>query len=477
MAVHFFCVFYDFQTCVLSKAYARIESDVSELGQLFETMGISKKIRWYCISFTIFVAILLPANNALAQACPGCGYGCVNQITQNHTDKVRPEIIKHISNQFTEHRQWLVDDFFKDQVLPALMLFTEQMSVVAMQQTLAIGQFFDAKHQLETQRLLQELQSEAHKDYQPSEDFCYFGTNVRSLAASERKSKTSAYLMSRRQMARHLGQYNLGGAISREQDKAGRWEQFVEHFCDPQDNNWFERNTGLELACPTPPANPEYTNADIDYTRLIENARTISLNNAGSGFDLARGGLGLNPENRAVFALANNLYGHNVLIRDISKEKLQGKAYQQLYLALRSVAAKRSVAEHSFNAIVGLKSEGATSSASTDANTYEFLGAILTELGVSAGEVRNMIGTQPSYYAQLELLAKKIYQNPDFYANLYDKPANVKRKSVALKAIELMLDRAIYESQIRQEMATSVLLSARLREPFKEANRDLQAGQ
>ena len=85
-----------------------------------------------------------------------------------------------------------------------------------------------------------------------------------------------------------------------------------------------------------------------------------------------------------------------------------------------------------------------------------------------------MIGLRPSYYAQLELLAKKIYQNPDFYANLYDKPANVKRKRVALQAIELMLDRAIYESQIRQEMAASVLLSARLREPFKEADQKLQ---
>ena len=41
-------------------------------------------------------------------------------------------------------------------------------------------------------------------------------------------------------------------------------------------------------------------------------------------------------------------------------------------------------------------------------------------------------------------------------------PANVKRKGVALKAIELMLDRAIYESQLRQEMAMSVLLSAKL---------------
>ena len=113
------------------------------------------------------------------------------------------------------------------------------------------------------------------------------------------------------------------------------------------------------------------------------------------------------------------------------------------------------------------------SSLAPTADTTEFLGAILTELGVPPADINQMIGVEPSYYAQLELLAKKIYQNPDFYANLYDKPANVKRKSVALRAIELLVERAIYESQIRQEMVTSVLLSARLNTPFEEASKRL----
>jgi hypothetical protein len=135
------------------------------------------------------------------------------------------------------------------------------------------------------------------------------------------------------------------------------------------------------------------------------------------------------------------------------------------------------VAENSFNAIVGLTTAGTSSlppagapAGATGTQTNRFLGAILTELGVPANEVYTIIGRDPSYYAQLEILAKKIYQNPDFYTNLYDKPANVARKGVALKAIELMLDRAIFESQLRQEMVTSVLLATRLRAPFRAAN-------
>ena len=64
-----------------------------------------------------------------------------------------------------------------------------------------------------------------------------------------------------------------------------------------------------------------------------------------------------------------------------------------------------------------------------------------------------------SYLAMLEILTKKVFQNPNFYANLYDTPANVERKAAALDAFDIMLDRAIYKSQLRREMAMSVLLS------------------
>jgi len=439
--------------------------------------------------FTFIFLTFLPQK-----AWSGCGLCtsvCTTHLAANHTTNLRPQVTQHISTRFTEHRTWLVNTFFSEQVLPALMLFTEQMSAVAMQQTMAIGTFLDAKHQLETQRLLQELQVQAHKDYQPSEDFCWFGTNVKSLAASEQKGRANAYMLARRQNARQLGELNMAGAPDGDNDKHARWSIFLQDFCDPQDSNWVSTNpanSGLEAICQTTSGDSAFTNADIDYTRLIENERTISLLGGNGGVDFTDNISGLpavtaavSQGERAVMALQNNLYGHDIIARVEDREDFLDSDYQSWYLALRSVAAKRSVAENSFNAIVGLKSAG-TSDISigssggfggATANTYEFLGAIMVELGVAQADVNDIIGTAPSYYAQLELLAKKIYQNPDFYANLYDKPANVKRKAVALKAIELMVDRAIYESQIRQEMLTSVLLSARLNEPFKAAEKAL----
>jgi hypothetical protein len=68
------------------------------------------------------------------------------------------------------------------------------------------------------------------------------------------------------------------------------------------------------------------------------------------------------------------------------------------------------------------------------------------------------IRDEMSYYAQMEILSKKIFQRPEFYTNLYDKPANVSRKAASLQAIGMMLDRDIFETNLRTEMLISMLL-------------------
>lgn len=383
------------------------------------------------------------------------------KLIQEFHDLYEKHIMENISSQFKDYRDWLVETFFKNEVLPALMEFSQQMEAVGMYQVFIFGTFLDAKQQLETQRLFQQLQYEAQRDYQPSDDFCWFGTNVRSLGATEELGKLNALTLGERQLKRQLGNSSVAGAQSRDYEKSARWKQFVENYCDPEDNNRITNpnspGTGLQLLCQGGPR----VNNDIDYTRMIEEPRTLDV-----AFDDAGNPT---PNEQDIFAMASNLYGHDVLTRQADDNYLAQKEYQHLYMALRSVAAKRSVAQNSFDAIVGLKSAGTDATAGAS-KTRDFLGAVMTELGVPPDEVYKLIGEQPSYYAQLEILAKKIYQNPDFFAGLYDSPANIERKGVALKAIELMLDRAIYESQIRQEMATSVLLSARLRPEFKKIN-------
>ena len=404
--------------------------------------------------------------------CLGCEpkdvQGAVKVIEQFHKWG-EEDITRHTSQEFNKHRDtFLYQEFFHKNFLPALMRMTKQLSAVAMKQMFAVGTFFDAKNQLETQRLFQTMQAQAHKDYHPSEDFCYFGTNVRSMAHSESLGRFNALAMSQRAMARHLGRSGVVAADA-DKDKGSRWKQFIATYCDPKDNNWTEAGTGLSQVC-TAPGNASKRNLDVDYTRLIEEARTLNVNFTKE--DLAISEMG--GDEQDVIALANNLYGHKVLYRAPAAYLGEGGDNQKKYMALRAVAAKRSVAENSYNAIIGLKSSGSSGSdASSAAQTRRFLGAVLIELGMGEDEVKEVLGENPSYYAQLEILAKKIYQNPDFYANLYDKPVNLQRKSVAIKAIEMLVDDAIAESIMRQEMLDAVSLSTRLEERFDNANEGL----
>jgi hypothetical protein len=410
--------------------------------------------------------IFVPARKAEA-ACFGCFPGdtaIAQLIIEEFHVEMEDQIMSYISDEFAEHRDWMMTTFFEAEVLPALMMFTEQMSAVGMEQVFIFGTFLDAKQQLETQRLFQQLQFEAQRDYQPSDEFCWFGTNVRSMGATEQLGKLNAASLSAMQMKRQLGNINGSASESRDQEKANRWDQFVADYCDPDDNNRIigTAGTGLQAVCP----GGTRVNNDIDYTRVIDEPRTIDV-----AFDDAT----LTNSEKDILSMSNNLYGHDVLTREADNEYLKNREYQHLYLALRSVAAKRSVAQNSFDSLIALKASG-TDGMQGASRTREFLGAVMAELGVPAAEIFPMIGEQPSYYAQLEILAKKIYQNPDFFSGLYDSPANVERKSVALKAIDLMLDRAIYESQLRQEMATSVLLSAKLHSQFGKINKDMTSG-
>jgi hypothetical protein len=336
--------------------------------------------------------------------------------------------------------------------------------------------FFDAKETIETNRLMQELQLQAHEDYQPSESFCTFGTAVRSIAHTEEIGKATKAIIAQRQMARHLGIRNIAGSYNRDLDKKNRFEYFRNYFCDPTDNNWIssEAESGLSSICePTDSRNDEFgdpinrknINIDIDYTRNIEEPRTLNIDGVGWTVEKSQSELNM-------MSLGNNLYGHNLLTRNLSERNIATNELSSLYLELRGIAAKRSVAENSFNSIVALKSLGSSFVGSSD--THLYLGKILNDLGIPEDEVTEYLGIDlssgligedkavASYYATMEILAKKIFQNPSFYAQLYDTPANVQRKSAALKAFDLMLDRSIYESQLRREMALSVLLSTRI---------------
>lgn len=338
-------------------------------------------------------------------------------------------------------------------ILPALMMMTEQFVTTMMHQAFIIGTFFDAKQQLETQLLFQDLMAQAHKDYHPSVGMCVIGTNIRSMGAASFNAEHASYTLSQRALERGLGSENTNASEGPKEDRGGRLGQLETRFCDRYDNNATnDFASGLTMVCDGSMGPTEFANADIDYTRIIDIPTTLEMDYSDTTVD---------RDDQDVLALASNLYSHDVFLR--TPETILGlKNNETLYLDLRSVIAKRAVAENSFNHIVGMKTQGSPSESN---NTAQYMMTLLQELGIPddeipmyLGDLDDMADVRPSYMAQLEILGKLIYQNPSFYTDLYDKPENVTRKKTAMRAINSIIQREIYESQLRSENLMSLIL-------------------
>lgn len=398
----------------------------------------------------------------------------------------------------------------------ALVMMGTELSFVMILQTEIIGTFFDAKIQLETQRKIQELKARAHKDYHPSEQMCRFGSFIKSIASTESKSDADKKFMNKILMDTYL---NTTGNVAEEGEATAaiaRIEIFKKHYCDPQDNNGT-----LDLMCKEhanmdalTPQQRERLNKDIDYTRTLDTKLTLDIDFANATPAPAMTPV-LTDDELDVITLAKNLY---IPQNFGSPDKDSINRDPRGHFESRSYAAKMNVAHTSFLSIVGMKAEAPEGKPTTaiaslpnlptnmQVNTaspnlrtgpiadkalvltedagWSYMKAMMREFGLpdengngtKDDEIEKMLGLRPSYYAQMEVLTKKIYQSPNFYTNLYDKPANVKRIGVAMDAIGLMQLRDSYDSQLRQEMITAVLVEQGLLPFAEQVSTELYSG-
>lgn len=405
-----------------------------------------------CSLFLSFGGTVVTSSAAYAGCC-GCSGDC-SCVINNHGDcggsGTRGVICEqhdltqeHITEEFRQHQFWIFYTFFREHVLPAWMKMTEQLSAVGIQQTEIIGAFFDAKQQLEVQRILQMKEAEAHRDYSADVELCMIGTTTRSLAASDRLAEFNALFLTQHSQNRQLGNKNSNASEGLQEDREGRVEQFKRMFCHIRDNN-----EGLEPMCgPMTARRQRNANKDIDFTRFLGISRTIDVDFSDDV---------LTEDEETLIAMQNYIFAHNVFYRPTASN-LSIIDNQADYYDSRAVVAKRSVALNSFNTVAALKSSG------TDSSPRPYMGALIRHLGVTNdNEITHMIGERPSYFAMLEVMAKKIYQQPEFFANLYDKPANVRRKDVAMQAVDLIVGRDLFHSELRSEALYALLLEMEL---------------
>lgn len=422
-----------------------------------------------------------------AQACSSC-VAILAFMDPFVWQEAEDDFDDKINDEFLRLERFIVHEMWEESILPAMMLAAEQFTAVAIQQMLAIGTLFDARQQLETQQLLQVMQARAHKDYVPSVAICNYGTMIKSLAATERKSEATAVILSQRSLDRQLGHAGTSGTYGNDIDIDNRLTQFSAKYCSQKD-----RNNSLAASCTAlawgglSAAQRRQLDRDIDYFTVIDSPWTIRMDLTNTVFTAVGPPAIDNIEEEDVFALNSNLFGQTIFPRVPSRLLVNSQAndslteMQEAYMNLRAIVAKRNVAENSYQAIAAMKAEGSTA---VDAggnvvpmNARVFLEPVLTELGVPAAEVLSLIGENPSYYAQMELLTKKVYQNPDFFTSLYDTPANVDRKLVTLQAIKLMQKFDLFKSFLRNEASFSILLELSVIELQREIEDQIKIAQ
>ena len=341
-----------------------------------------------------------------------------------------------------------------ENLVKPLMLMAEQLSVVSMYQTMIIGQFFDAKMQMETQRTYQVLKAEAVKDYHPSEEMCQIGSFMRSVADTEAKANADKMAINEMFMARYTNEKGSSAAKGASLDMRARLKEFRTIYCDPKDNN-----DGLGYMCDHDQdrlnlgdkgaSDPMRMNKDIDYFRTLEFPQTVDIHFQDDA---------LSPDEQDVLALARNLYWPvpfdfpaTAPLRDKQKE----------YTDARNILALNNIAHNSYATLASMKGAADIPDNNVEPG-WMFMKTMMRDFGITDDEIEQWVGQQPSYWAQMDILTKKMYQSPNFYTNLYDKPVNVERIGVALDAIRLMQMRDHYTSSLRREMVNSAMVKAEM---------------
>lgn len=335
----------------------------------------------------------------------------------------------------------LLDSLVEDNYVNAFRMMTDQLSNNMMQQALIIGALLDAKIQMEVQRLFGELHAQAHKDYQVSEQVCAFGSVAKYIPPMSLHIRHNALAVNTAMTKRETLARNTAASQGFSGEKLSRLQQFITVYCDPKDNN-----ADLPF-CPAAGGTPARQNNDLNYERMIGRRLTLDVN--------FENNVPTNDETD-ILALARNLYAHDILQPIPEREIMMGKS-QTIFMDTRSLIARRGLARNSYASIVGERAAG------TAGGGGAFLTTVMTGLGVPGEDIALIIGQNPSYFAMMDIVTQKMYQDSAFYLSLYDKPANVDRMGVALQALRLMHGWETFEEALRREMLVSGWLETLLK--------------
>lgn len=417
-------------------------------------MSAAKTNKTRFLSLVLTVSVL-----AGATAFPVSAQTCTGTCEVTRFDLAR-EMDKHRRGGMGKD-SFLFDTYWNDVVNPGLQTMLSKIVQTILNETTKRGTFNQAQNNVRGVSAVKEGSASAARDYAVSDTLCRFGSVSQSIGSDDLNARAVQLSLSSMGLDRNMGASGTASQSGAADDRTARMNEFIKEYCNPDEND-----NGLALMCGSDPQrrfeNVERDtrlNRDIDFTRTIADQATLDFGQEQSE---------LSPGQQDIIQLSNNLYGHKQLSRRPSKSELGTANGQRMYLKIRSVAAARSVAQNSYAAQAGMKSQGSGGSAA-------YINRLYQELGLSAKQTQDLMGERPSYYAQMDALTKKLYQNPGFYVNLMEGKTNVGRQSAAMEGLELMQDRDMYHAMRRSEMLLALLVQMQTRKTLGSAAQKAEA--
>lgn len=173
------------------------------------------------------------------------------------------EMINLVENNFIDWwaMMWSYD------LRPSMQQMASQWNTSLTDQARTIASNNDANNQTQVQRDLQQNERRLHQTYRVSDRTCTAATNSGGLGRATGMGKN---IRKARQVETNRIGTNRVGAIGDDgvgEYHAAQWNEYVNRFCDPTDNNG-------NNACTTPGGAP---NADVRVTDTIYNETTIDV--------------------------------------------------------------------------------------------------------------------------------------------------------------------------------------------------------
>lgn len=340
------------------------------------------------------------SSAALAASCDASAVGVINNTTTQEHQATR-DFIK------SQHDQTRSD------ITRAIMLLAGQTSATVMtngaRETEQQGQFQDRQAQNDAIASDNKYRADQTNAMMPSRTTCQAISGISGLHAASTVSRTTAASNGRKWLARQQGAAGTPGAKGPVGGAAEIYQERMTTYCDPDTVNY-----GSAKPCQAS-SDPTMKNADIqiDTTVLANDTMT-------------------DKQLTAADALFDNIIGP-VPPTPLKGAALQTPSGQLAHMMRTSSDARLATARASLEQ---MRSDRKEATAQGD-----WIRSTLGNLNLQSSDVPGNV----SWYALMDTLANKRYQDPYWYQALQTaQPENVEREIAQLNAFQLMLQWKTY---------------------------------